>query len=121
MRREQLSQAHVDMCSRLSSYELAAGCYSAAAHWATAMLEEDRCNEAAYRQLMRAYATEGRRGEALRQYQRCKQVLQAELGVAPMAETTRVFYAVLQGETPPTEQADMEEEPSNRDNMEPAR
>ena len=77
--------------------------YPAAAQWATAMLEEDRCNEAAYRQLMRAYAGEGRRAEALRQYQRCEQVLQAELGVTPMPETTAVFYAVLKGEIPPVE------------------
>jgi DNA-binding SARP family transcriptional activator len=103
MRREQLAQRHVTMCSALAAHELAAGHYAAAVQWATAMLEEDRCNESAYRQLMRAYAAEGRRGEALRQYQRCEQVLQAELGVSPMPETTAVFYALLKGETPPGE------------------
>jgi len=88
MRREQLAQDHVAMCSALASHAFDAADYAAAVHWATAMLEHDRCNEAAYRQQMRAYAAEGRRGEALRQYQQCEQVLQSELGVAPMAETT---------------------------------
>jgi LuxR family maltose regulon positive regulatory protein len=49
---------------------------------------------------MRTYAAEGRRGEALRQYQHCEQVLQSELGVAPMAETTDLFYTLLRGEPP---------------------
>jgi DNA-binding SARP family transcriptional activator len=118
MRREQLAQYHVTMCNALTSHALAAGRYAAAAQWAAAMLEADRCNESALRQLMRAYAAEGQRGEALRQYHRSVQVLQAELGVAPMAETTAVFDAVLQGETPPADQAGLDEEHSDRGNVE---
>ena len=108
LRREALAQHHVTMCSALAAHELSVGHNAAAARWATVMLEEDRCNEAAYRQLMRAYALDGRRGEALRQYQRCQQVLEAELGVGPMPETTAVFYAVLKGEPPPAERAEIE-------------
>jgi len=36
---------------------------------------------------MRAYARAGRRGEALRQYKSCAEILKRELGVAPDAET----------------------------------
>jgi DNA-binding SARP family transcriptional activator len=43
----------------------------------------------------------GRRNEALRHYQRCEQVLQAELSVQPMPETTALFYAILRGEPLP--------------------
>ena len=43
---------------------------------------------------MRAYARAGRRGEALRQYKSCAEILQRELGVAPDAETQALAEAI---------------------------
>ncbi len=47
----------------------------------------DSLSEYGQRALMRAYARAGRRGEALRQYKSCAEILKRELGVAPDAET----------------------------------
>src|SRR6266446_3335547 len=47
----------------------------------------DSLSEYGQRTLMRAYARAGRRGEALRQYKSCAEILKRELGVAPDAET----------------------------------
>ncbi len=47
----------------------------------------DSLSEYGQRALMRAYARAGRRGEALRQYRSCAEILKRELGVAPDAET----------------------------------
>jgi len=48
--------------------------------------------------LMRAYAAQGRRNEALRQYKRCKRVLLEELGAPPMPETVNLFQSILTNE-----------------------
>lgn len=97
-RREQLSQAYLTMCSVLSTHFLEAAHYERAAHWAKAILNENRCDEEAHRQLMRAYAAQGRRSDALRQYHACKQILMEELGVAPMPETLQIYQDTLLGQ-----------------------
>jgi DNA-binding SARP family transcriptional activator len=97
-RREQLSQAYLTMCSTLAEHYLEAGRDEDALKWATAMLKENRCDEAAHQQLMRAYVALGRRNDALRQYQRCQHVLNEELGVSPMPETVELFHTILHAE-----------------------
>lgn len=101
IQREQLTQIHLTMCSALATYHLAHGRYDLAAQWSTVILEEDRCDETAYRQLMYAYASAGRRIDALRQYQRCERVLADELGAQPMPETSALFYTIVRGEPLP--------------------
>lgn len=95
--REQLSQTYLTMCGTLSSHYLHTHHYENVVKWATAILKENKCDEAAYQQLMRAYADEGCRAKALRQYQRCQQVLHEELGIAPMPETVELFQMIQQG------------------------
>ena len=58
------------------------------------VLESDRAHEEAYRLLMRAHASLGERSTALRLYARCAAVLQEELGVEPMPETTALYNAL---------------------------
>lgn len=53
-----------------------------AEHWQQ-MLAVDACLEEAHYGLMRCYIRQGKRGLALRQYQRCTEMLQQELGAAP--------------------------------------
>ncbi|HLZ57034.1 MAG TPA: BTAD domain-containing putative transcriptional regulator [Ktedonosporobacter sp.] len=52
------------------------------AHWHH-LLSVDNCLEEAYYGLINCYLRQGRRGLAMRQYQRCVEVLDAELAVAP--------------------------------------
>src|SRR6266446_4652647 len=99
-KREQLSQTYLTMCRALLVYCLDAGYYEDAAKWAGEILKEDRCDEDAHRQLIRIYAAQGRRSEALRQYQRCKRILADELGVMPMPETVNIIEALLVSEHP---------------------
>lgn len=99
VRREQLTQAHLKMCAALAAHELHAGRYDLAAEWAAIILDENACDEAAYRQLILAHAAAGRRGVAVQQFRRCERVLKEELGVPPMAETKAVFDVVRRGES----------------------
>jgi DNA-binding SARP family transcriptional activator len=93
--REELTKAHLTMCSKLAEYNLERGNYEAAIAWAQAILKIDRCDEDAYQLLMRAYAASGRRSEALRRYQQCQQALAEELGVSPMPETQQLLQTIL--------------------------
>jgi len=98
MRREQLSHVYLSMCSTLAGYYLEAGRYEDTLKWATAILKENQSDEAAHRQLIRAYFALGRRSDALRQFHRCQYILNEELGVQPMTETIELFNTILKGE-----------------------
>ena len=54
----------------------------------------DPTHEGASRILMRALADMGERGQALREYSRCKEALQATLEVEPSAETHALYDAI---------------------------
>jgi len=100
LHREQLSQIYLAMCSVLTDHYLEVKHYEDAAKWAMAILKENHCDEAAHRQLMRIYALQGHRSEALQQYQRCERILREELGVQPLPETVHVFQMLLRNESP---------------------
>ena len=53
----------------------------------------DPLNEEAHRQLMRLYGRSNQRTAALQQYRECVRVLDKELGVAPLEETTELYQA----------------------------
>lgn len=53
--------------------------------------------ETGYQLLMRAHAAAGNAAEALRAYERCRQLLADELGVDPSPQTKAVHLEVLQG------------------------
>lgn len=57
----------------------------------------DPVHEPAHRQLMRLYAASGQHAAALRQYQRCVQVLHEELGAAPDTETIELYESIRLG------------------------
>jgi len=104
IQREQLHQVYVAMCGALSEHYLEIGSYEDAAKWASAILKENQCDEVAHRQLMRINIAAGRRGEALRQYQRCERILAEELNVSPMSETVSLFHTILSNESSKIEQ-----------------
>ena len=60
----------------------------------------DPLHEPAHRRLISCYAASGRRGDALRQYRECVRVLDRELGVRPLSETTELYNAVNEGRSP---------------------
>jgi DNA-binding SARP family transcriptional activator len=98
LQRERLSRIYLAMCATLSDYYLSEKRYEDATRWATAILHENRCDEAAHRQLIQIYAAQGHRSEALQQYHRCERTLQQELAVQPLPETTLLFQSLLTNE-----------------------
>ena len=68
-----------------------------------ALLADDPLQEAQHRQAMRLQALCGRREAAIAQYERCRALLSAELGLAPMAETDQLLAGLRRpGQAAPT-------------------
>lgn len=62
--------------------------------YAKRRLALDPLHEPAHRSLMRLYARGGDRTSALRQYRECVAVLERELGVEPLEETTELYESI---------------------------
>src|SRR5258706_4468854 len=77
------------------------GNFDPAIAYARRWLSLDRLHEPAHRQLMQLYAWAGQRAAALHQYRECVQVLEQELGVAPLEPTTRLYQSIKENSAPP--------------------
>jgi len=64
------------------------------------LLQLEPLREEAHRALMRLYAGQGNRSQALRQYQVCRDSLQRELGVKPEAETENLYREIQSSAKP---------------------
>jgi DNA-binding SARP family transcriptional activator/predicted ATPase len=95
--RYRLESLHCDALAGLMAAREALGEHEAALAVALRLLEQDPLREDAHRAAMRAYCGLGQRQAALAQYARCQQVLQAELGIEPMAETLALRQAIVEG------------------------
>lgn len=94
LRRAQLERDMVNLLHRLTLLHEARGEYEAARRTARRQIALDPLHEPAHQQLMRAYAWDGRRAAALRQYRELTQLLQDELATSPALESTRLFEAI---------------------------
>jgi DNA-binding SARP family transcriptional activator len=77
-----------------------------AAQHASAVLAIDPLREDVHRLLMRIHARSGNRSAALAQFESLKRVLEDELDVSPMPETTRLASSIARG-TPQPAAADV--------------
>jgi TolB-like protein/DNA-binding SARP family transcriptional activator len=93
--RERLRDLALRTLARLLAHHEAAGATERAIETAQRLLALDPVNEATHRALMSLYAREGRRGDALRQYERCRDLLRETLGIAP-DPATEELHRVLQ-------------------------
>jgi DNA-binding SARP family transcriptional activator len=82
---------------RLARGRLAAGAWESTVDVGRRWLELDPLHEPAHRLLMTALSRAGEPAAAIRQYRECVRVLDAELGVAPLAETTELYEAIRAG------------------------
>ncbi|MBI5668875.1 MAG: hypothetical protein HZC41_12785 [Chloroflexi bacterium] len=94
MQREWLQRELANLLRRLAQHNADAGRYDTALAYARHWLALDPLHEPAHRLLMRLYAANGQRSEALRQYQQCVELLDAELATPPEEETTRLWAAI---------------------------
>lgn len=82
-------------------------CYAAGEEWEKAVeharrwLRLNTLHEPAHRRLISLYAHAGDRAASLRQYRECARVLESELGVAPLDETTALHKSVMENRPPP--------------------
>jgi adenylate cyclase len=91
------------LCRRLDALaaeRLAAGDVAAAIEIARRQLALDPTLEEAHRALMELYARTGRHADAVRQYGLCVKALRQRLGVAPGAETVRLYERLRQAAGP---------------------
>ncbi len=97
---------------RLARGRAATEDWAAAIRAAQRWLELDGLHEPAHVLLMSVLAAAGEPSAALRQYRECVRILDAELGVAPLAETTALAEAIRDGRfAPPSTTADTPRRP----------
>jgi DNA-binding SARP family transcriptional activator/tetratricopeptide (TPR) repeat protein len=86
---------------RLAAVARDAGDVAAAVRAATKRVDLDPLDEGAHRRLMALLAEGGDRPAAIRQYRSCVGVLERELGVAPLGETTALYESIRDGGAEP--------------------
>jgi peptide/nickel transport system substrate-binding protein len=95
-KRRELSDILVRALSCLTEASFRSGDSAAAANWAEETIALEPYRETGYRQLMAAHAAAGNRAEALRVYERCRQLLATELGAYPSPETESIYRELLE-------------------------
>lgn len=100
LQQEKLHQQMVTALDTLVSYHTAMDDHGQVRTYARRLLDLEPWNEEAHRRLMVALAQDGRRNEALAQYEACRRVLAQELGVEPATETTTLYESLVAGELP---------------------
>ncbi len=75
-------------------------------HYARRLLAIDPLSERAHRQLMRLYGQSSRRTRALAQFEELRNLLNQELGVEPLAETTTLYQSILLEDLPEEEKTE---------------
>lgn len=91
---ESLRRELVAALDRLVLWESSQQHWDPAIEYARRRLAVDTLHEPAHRQLMRLYALTDQRAAALRQYRECVRILDEELGVPPLDETSELYAAV---------------------------
>jgi DNA-binding SARP family transcriptional activator/predicted ATPase len=95
LRRQAASALDLIVAARTRRGELDEAAASAARR-----LELEPLHEPTHRQLVLLHAWRGRRADAIRQYERCRELLARDLGLDPLAETTALYEAVRAGRAP---------------------
>lgn len=92
--RERFLQMYLNFCDKLMRYCAVSGTFATGIAYGAKILRCDRAREHTHRQLMRLHYLSGSRTDALRQYERCVQALQEELGVEPARLTHNLYKQI---------------------------
>ncbi|MDE3076202.1 MAG: winged helix-turn-helix domain-containing protein, partial [Chloroflexota bacterium] len=95
--RERLREVYVNLLRRMAAMYAQRNELDAAMAACRQALAADAMREEMHRQLMQLLWQAGRPDEALRQYESCRKMLQAEFGAAPSQGTQRLRAAILAG------------------------
>ena len=96
----------------LTAYHERRAAYDEAQRSARRLVELEPWNEDAHQQLMRALWLGGQRSAALIHFQRCCQLLQAELGMEPAPETTALYERIRDSPSRTSETQQLEAPPA---------
>lgn len=94
---EAVDREFAGVLDRLVRARVAVGDLEGATAAAVSKIALDPLDEPAHRQLMQVYAWRGMRSNALQQYRECVAILDRELGVAPLRETSELYEAINEG------------------------
>lgn len=95
--RERWRQRAADVLGELVTRHSQRGEYEEGQRYARELLALEPWREETHQQVMQLLAWSGQRGAAMAQYQACRRALAEELGVAPAAETTRLYEHIRDG------------------------
>ncbi len=95
--REELRSLRNQLLFELAQLYEALGEHNRSAERLQQLLQMEPLQEEAHRALMRLYARGGDRRKALRQYEKCKEALERELGVEPSGETQALHRLITDG------------------------
>ncbi len=97
LKQEQFERLLCRYLFRLAEHYEQQGAYETGLTYAQRWVEKTPWQEDAHRQLIRLLALNGRRSEALAQYETCCRLLDEELGVTPEAETNQLVADIRAG------------------------
>jgi DNA-binding SARP family transcriptional activator len=98
--RERLRDLNLSCLTRLMRYHRRHQAREQSLHYAQEILRLDPLREEIHREAMRLFAENGERALAIRQFEWCRQILTAEMGIAPMPETEALYRQILSGAAP---------------------
>ena len=98
LERERLRERYFAGVSRLAEWQSEVGLYSEAIMLCRQALCFDACREPLYRLMMRCQASLGDTAGALQTFERCRQVLDEQLGADPAPQTMSLHVSILRGE-----------------------
>ena len=105
--RESLQRSALNAMHHLTEHYQETGAHEQALQLAQRQIELEPYQEAAHQQVMWALAFNGHRNEALVHYERFRELLQAELGVAPLEQTQEMYARLADGELPGSPTTDL--------------
>jgi predicted ATPase/DNA-binding SARP family transcriptional activator/DNA-binding CsgD family transcriptional regulator len=112
--RRRLRETRLSLLLGLAGLHEERGEYGLAAEVLQSVASQEPTNEESHASLMRLYALSDRRGEAIAQYARLREVLSVQVGAEPSSATRRLRDEIAAGRLPPAHPAGSpQEEPSD--------
>jgi DNA-binding SARP family transcriptional activator len=99
--RERLQQIYFVMLDKLMDCCEATHAWERGLMYGSLILRLDIARERTHRRMMRLYCLARDRTAALRQFERCQEALQTELGVAPSRQTLSLYQQICQDQLEP--------------------
>jgi predicted ATPase/Tfp pilus assembly protein PilF len=98
LEQERLRSRVLEALYHLGDYQLQRGQYSTGIAHVNRALQLDPLSEQAHRLMMKLLAHSGQRSAAIAQFEHCRKLIEAELGVEPEDETYELYEQIMAGE-----------------------